>query len=357
MSEMTTHERMKRMYAHQEADRIPIVDVLWNSTRERWEQQGMPAGVDMSDYFDIDHIPKIEVDNSFRFEEKILEETDEYIISTTVWGATFKNWKHKGSTPGCLDYSIKTADKWYEAKKRMVPTPDRIPWDYLKANYRSWKEKGYWIRGRLCFGFDVAQSFAVGSERFLIALIEEPEWCVDMFNHYLDVSLALQQMVWDAGYEFDELSWDDDLAYKLTQFFSVNTYRELLKPVHKRAIEWAQQKGIKTHMHSCGEITPFIPELIDIGLDAVNPLEVKSGINPIELKKKYGRDILFRGGNNAMLWDSFEQTEAEMRKIVPAMKESGGYIFSSDHSIPDSVKLDTYRKIVRLAKELGSYSC
>ncbi|MHB8277243.1 MAG: uroporphyrinogen decarboxylase family protein [Candidatus Humimicrobiaceae bacterium] len=352
---MTTYERMKRMYEHKEADRIPIVDVLWNSTRERWQEQGMPAGVDLSEYFDIDSIPKIEVDNSFRFEVKILKETEEYIIHTTPWGSTFKDWKHKGSTPEAIDYKIISPDEWYKAKERMIPSQDRVDWDFLKANYKRWREQGYWVRGRLFFGFDVAHTYAVGTERFLIALIEEPEWCVDMFNHYLDVSLALQDLVWDAGYEFDEISWDDDLAYKLTQFFSVKTYRELLKPVHKRAIEWGHKKGIKTHMHSCGEISPFIPEFIDIGLDGINPLEVKSGLDPVELKKKYGKDILFRGGNNAMLWDSYEMAESEMKKIVPAMKESGGYIFASDHSIPDSVKLDTYRKIVALAKKLGRY--
>jgi len=352
---MTTYERMKRMYEHKEADRIPIVDVLWNSTRERWQEQGMPAGLDLSEYFDIDSIPKIEVDNSFRFEVKILEETEEYIIHTTPWGSTFRDWKHKGSTPEAIDYKIISPDEWYKAKGRMIPSQDRVDWDFLKANYKRWREQGYWVRGRLFFGFDVAHTYAVGTERFLIALIEEPEWCVDMFNHYLDVSLALQDLVWNAGYEFDEISWDDDLAYKLNQFFSVKTYRELLKPVHKRAIEWAHKKGIKAHMHSCGEISPFIPEFIDIGLDGINPLEVKSGLDPVELKKKYGKDILFRGGNDIIFWDSFEMAESEMKKVVPAMKESGGYIFASDHSIPDSVKLDTYKKIVALAKELGKY--
>lgn len=355
MVKMTSHERIKRMYEHKEADRVAIVDVPWNATIERWQEQGMPVGVDFSEYFDIDRIPKIEVDNSPRFEVKIIEETEDYIVHTTAWGSTFRDWKHKGSTPECIGYKIISPDEWRKAKERMVPTGDRIPWDFIKANYKRWKENGYWIRGRLFFGFDVAQSYTVGTERFLIALIEEPEWCAEMFNHYLDVSLALQDMVWDAGYEFDEISWDDDLAYKLTQFFSVKTYRELLKPVHRRAVEWAHKKGIKAHMHSCGEITPFIPEFIDIGLDGLNPLEVKAGIEPMEIKRRYGKDILLRGGNNAALWDDFEAAEAEIRRILPAMKESGGYIFASDHSIPDSVKLDTYKKIVDLAKEIGKY--
>src|SRR5690606_3366940 len=107
--------------------------------------------------------------------------------------------------------------------------------------------------------------------------------------------------------------------------------------------EWAHRKGIKAHLHSCGNITPFIPELVDIGLDALNPLEVKAGMDPIQLKKKFGNDLVFHGGINAVLWDDVEAIEAEMRKVIPVMKESGGYIFSSDHSVPSSVSLENFR--------------
>ncbi len=58
----------------------------------------------------------------------------------------------------------------------------------------------------------------------------------------------------------------------------------------------------------------------------------------------------------AVLWDDIEAIEAEMRVTVPTLKENGGYIFSSDHSVPSSVSLDNFRRIVELAKELGSYS-
>jgi uroporphyrinogen decarboxylase len=138
-----------------------------------------------------------------------------------------------------------------------------------------------------------------------------------MFNHYLDVNLALLDMVWDAGYKFDCISWPDDMGYKNNQFFSVKTYRELLKPVHKRAIDWAHAKGIKAHLHSCGDISPFIPELIDIGLDAINPLEVKAGMNPKELKSKFGNELVFHGGINAVLWNDMDAIEAEMKKVIP----------------------------------------
>ncbi|AUS98548.1 hypothetical protein CDQ84_13285 [Clostridium thermosuccinogenes] len=355
MYKMTTHERFTRMFQHKEADRVPIADSPWGSTIERWQREGMPEGIDYRDYFDIDKVASINVDNSPRYETKVIEETEKHIIYTTSWGVTLKQWKHMDSTPEFLDFTTTDPEKWKEAKSRMTPTEDRIPWDYLKKNYKRWREEGQWIEAGFWFGFDVTHSWSVGTETLLIALVEDPEWCVDMFNTYLDMDIALFDMIWDAGYTFDSIKWPDDMGYKHNQFFSVKTYRELLKPVHKRAVEWAHKKGIKAHLHSCGDINPLIPELIDIGIDALNPLEVKAGMNPVELKRKYGKDLVFHGGINAVLWDDIEAISAEMEKTLPIMKESGGYIFSSDHSIPSSVSLENFRRIIELAKSLGSY--
>lgn len=355
MNPMTSRERFARMYAHQEADRVPVIDSPWGATIERWQSEGMPADVSFVDYFDLDKIAHIGVDNSPRYPTRILEETDAYVINTTSWGATLKNWKHIASTPEFLDFTIKDPDSWRKAKARMVPSHDRIPWERLKHDYPIWRKEGYWIEAGLWFGFDVTHSWTVGTERLLMALIDDPEWCVDMFNHFLDVNLALLDAVWDAGYTFDEVSWPDDMGYKLNQFFSVRTYRRLLKPVHKRAVDWAHAKGIKARLHSCGDIRPFIPELVEIGVDALNPLEVKAGVDPIAVKQAYGDRLVLHGGINAVLWDDIEAIQAEMRRVIPIVKAQGGYIFSSDHSVPSAVSLDNFRAIVNLAKTLGSY--
>ena len=207
MAEMTTHERVQRMFEHREADRVPITDDPWAGTIRRWHREGMPEGVDWRDYFGIDKIERISVDITPRYEEKILEETEDYIISTTPWGVTLKNFKLEDSTPEFLDFTITTPDKWEEAKKRMLPTPDRIDWDLLKRNYPKWKANGSWIQAAFWFGFDVTHSWTVGTETFLIALLEEPEWAMDMFNTYLDMCISLYEQIWDAGYQFDSIFW------------------------------------------------------------------------------------------------------------------------------------------------------
>jgi uroporphyrinogen decarboxylase len=133
-------------------------------------------------------------------------------------------------------------------------------------------------------------------------------------------------------------------------------YRELLRPIHQRAIDWAHAKGIKAHLHSCGDIRPFVPELVDMGLDGLNPLEVKAGMDPVQLKQEYGDELLLHGGINAVLWDDVDAITEEMRKVIPVVKENGGYVFSSDHSVPSSVSLENFRHIIEMAKTLGAYA-
>lgn len=355
MTAMTSRERFARMFAHQEADRIPIIDSPWDATIERWQSEGMPTAVSYVDYFDLDRVVTIGVDNSPQYEQRTLEETETYKIYTSQWGATLKTWKHAASTPQFLDFTIVDPASWAKAKERIRPDRDRINWRQLEQQYKTWMDQGYWIQGLLWFGFDVTHSWMVGTERVLFALIDEPDWCRDMFSHLLEVNLALLDMIWEAGYHFDTVFWYDDMGYKRNQFFSLRMYRELLKPYHQRAIDWAHAKGIKAHLHSCGDINPFVPELVEMGLDALNPLEVKAGMNPVYLKQKFGDHLVLHGGINAVLWDKPDAIRAEMEQVIPVVKEKGGYIFSSDHSVPSTVSLQDFRRIIELAKELGSY--
>ena len=355
MTKLSSHERFLRMYRHQEADRIPFLDGPWASTIERWHNEGMPRGVDYTDYFDLDKVAFISVDNSPRYEEKIIEETDDYVISTTQWGATLKNFKKHGGVPEFLDFRIKDFECWLDAKKRMTFDESRIPWDYLKENYPKWQKEGYWIRANFWFGFDVSHSWAVGTERFLMAMIEDPDWCTDMYDTYLKLDMALMQRIWDAGYRFDEISWPNDMGYKQNQFFSMSMFRRMDKPYIKRAIDWAHERGAFARLHSCGDINPFVPELVELGLDALNPLEVKAGMNPAQLKNAYGDKLVFHGGINAVLWDKPDLIKEEIRRVVPVMKENGGYVFSSDHSIPENVSLEDFKGIIEEAKKCGKY--
>ena len=356
MSEMTTRERFLRMFEHREADRVPIIDSPWNATIERWCGEGMPKDIHFTEFFEIDRVVDIIPGKPPYQEDEILEETEHYRIYKNSWETKFKQWKHWASTPEYLEFGVFDRESWDKAKSRLTPRRDHIDWSFLKRNYPNWRKNGWWIQAQLWFGFDITHSWIVGTEKMLLALIEDPEWCMDIFATELEYNLALCQMIWDAGYQFDAIFWPDDMGFKHSQFFSMEMYRSILKPFHQKAIDWAHQKKIKAHLHSCGDIRPFIPELIDMGLDALNPLEVKAGMNPVELKAKYGNQLTLHGGINAVLYDQPEKIKTEIEQLVPVMMNNGGYIFSSDHSVPSSVSLEDFRQITQLAKRVGTYS-
>jgi uroporphyrinogen decarboxylase len=355
MPTMTSRERFERMYRHTEADRVPMLGSPWGTTLERWRSEGLPAHVDFAEYFGLDRIAGVHGDISPRYEPRVVEETEDYIVRFDSWGTTSKNWKHASSTPEWMSRTIVDRASWEQAKARMTMTRDRLDWGHLRENYRTWREKGWWIEGGLWFGFDVTHARIVGTEQLLIWMADDPELVIDIFNTELDCCLQLLDMAWGEGYTFDGVRWCDDMGYRNGPFFSVPMYREILKPVQKRAIEWAHAKGIVAELHSCGNINLLVPELVDIGLDALNPLEVKAGMDPVHLKTAYGDRLVFHGGINAMLWDDIDRIEAEIRRLLPVLKRNGGYIFQEDHSIPDNVSLANYRRIVELARELGGY--
>jgi len=352
---MTSRERFSRMFSHTDADRVPILDSPWGTTLERWRREGMPADANWQRYFDLDWVVAVGADNGPRFEHRTLEETDEYTVVETSWGAKLKNWKHIASTPDFIDFRIHSADAWREIKKRITPSRDRVDWARLKKDYPAWRQGGAWIEASLWFGFDVTHSWMVGTERVLMALVEDPEWLMDMWNTQLDTHIALFEMMLAEGYTFDCVVWPDDLGYKGHTFMSPAMYRELLKPVHGRAIEWAHRHGMKARLHSCGDIRTLIGDFTDIGLDALNPLEVKAGVDTLEVKRRHGDKLVLHGGMNAVLWDSLDAMEQEIRTKLPELKKNGGYIWSTDHSIPDNVSLEDFRRIIGIVKDVGAY--
>ncbi|MFO7945522.1 MAG: hypothetical protein R6V19_01720, partial [Armatimonadota bacterium] len=196
---LKTHERMSRIFNHEEPDRVPMHDSPWGSTVQRWRKEGLPAGLSPGEFFGWDTIVRINHDNSPRYPEKVIEETDEYVIRQTKWGVTLRNWREHGGVPEFLDFTITDHDSWAEAKERMKPGEDRVDWEHLRENYPKWKEQGAWIIAGAWFGYDVLASWTVGYERMLVAMVQDPDWARDMAQTQLDCNIGMMEMIWDRG--------------------------------------------------------------------------------------------------------------------------------------------------------------
>jgi uroporphyrinogen decarboxylase len=359
MPEMTSRERYLRALNHQEGDRIPITDSPWGETIARWKKEGLADKVDIADYFRWDKMAHYGGDWTLRLPGETIEETQYYIITRSGNGAITKNFKsgvnEHHSTTQWIGFTITDSKIWDEHKSRLKPTKDRINWDSLKSN-NEMIDRGILTVAFHPIGFD-PNSQIFGQPQLLMAMVEEPDWVHDIFDVTTNLGIELFKMMIDSGAKFDAAMTTDDLGYCAGPFFSPKHYRSLLKPYHKRFCDFCHENGMKTILHSCGNINQLIPDLIDAGWDCINPIEVKAGMDLRELKKLYGNKLAFFGGIDVRLMSAEDDgiIEEEVRTKIECAKQSGGYIYHSDHSVPEDVSFDHYKRLMKLVRECGTY--
>ena len=351
---LTSRERIQLALDHKEADRVAFQDAPWATTVARWHEEGLPENVTPQEYFHFE-IEAIRPDNSLRFPMRTIEETDEYIIVTNPQGAICKNWKTKTSTPHYLDFTIKDRKTWDEHKSRLNELTGRINLEERLDWCRQKRAEGQFVVYSNGMGYDHTQGM-VGSERLLIAMAEEPDWARDMFESSGRIMIDLAEEMIGLGFEFDGAFLYDDMGYRNASLFSPAMYKELLFPTHKRVFDFFHSKGLKVILHSCGCVRELVPALIEAGLDCLQPLEVKAGMDLIELKRQYGDRLSFMGGLDARkISGDPAALEEEVKTKVTFAKQGGGYIFHSDHSVPDAVSFEQYKRFKDLGQKYGTY--
>ncbi len=352
---MTSKERIALALDHQEADRIALHDSPWGTTIERWHKEGLPEGVDPAAFFHYEMVG-VGADLSFRFLQETVEETEDYVIVRDANGALYKNWKHMTSTPERIDFTITTRELWEEHKPRLEWSADRLDLQSIRETEARCRETGQWFYLSSIFGYDGIQAL-VGSERLLTAMATDPDWVQDMFDTRAEhCCIALEETL-AAGVQLDGVFAYDDMGYRNASLFSPAMFRRFEFPNHKRLYDCAKAHGLKCILHSCGCVKELIPGLIEAGLACLQPLEVKAGMDLIELKRQYGEVLAFMGGIDVrkMALPDPSPIEEEIRTKIGAAKVGGGYIYHSDHSVPDNVSFAQYQHVMELVHKYGQY--
>jgi uroporphyrinogen decarboxylase len=352
---MTSRERVLLALQHKEADRIPWSDFPWGTTEARWHREGLPEGVSSSEHFGFE-LWGAGGDNSLQLETRVIEDTDEYVIATGPNGNTVRNWKNSTSTPELLDFTVTSREKWEELKPRLEWNDSRVDWEGVRKGLDWARERGLFTYVSFGPGFTRTCDM-VGPERVLMGMVEDPAWIHDMFMADARVCAAMAEELLSRGYDFDAGWIFDDLGFKHRGFFSPAMYRELLMPAHKLIIDVFRSRGKPMLLHSCGYNMEFVPQYIEVGFDCLQPLEVKAGNDLLALKRDYGDRLAFMGGIDvrAMADPDPAVIEREIAEKVPIAKQGGGYIFHSDHSVPDNVSFAQYTRVMELAAHYGKF--
>lgn len=352
---MDARERVLCALTGKPHDRVPYQDVFWKSTIARWRREGLPADVDPGEHFGCD-ITRIGGDYTLQLPVRMLEQTSRYRIYVDADGATRKEISAGDDwTPHWLDFAIGGPDDWQKHKQRLKYKATRIPAG-TQAAWRRARETGRFI------AFSVHASFhptwhKIGLERMLTAMIESPEWPVDMMATHAQLIIDLYDGMKAEGLDFDGVWLSDDLGYNRAPLISPAMYRELVMPHHQRVCEHFRAEGLPVILHSDGDVRPLIPMFLEAGFTALHPLEAKAGLDVAALSECYGdRLALFGNIDVTRLAGSPEEVVDEVEtKLRAGMAAPGGYLFHSDHSVPSDVPLSNYELALATLRRVGEY--
>ena len=183
----------------------------------------------------------------------------------------------------------------------------------------------------------------------------DPDWIRDMADTYATMAVTMQEMLFEEEGYPDGVWYYEDMGYKGSPFMSPAMYRQLIQPYHAKTIAFAKAHGLPVIMHSCGFVEPLLPGMIEAGIDCLQAIEVKAGMDLLRLHRNYGDCLALMGGidGRALYSTDTATIDRELEAKIPLVKQ--GYVLHSDHSIPRTVQYDTYRYFVRRGLELGLF--
>ncbi len=365
-------DRLQKAVRHEEPDCVPVSDFFWGGFVERWRKElGLPDDANPYYYYDLDWIVTVcNMDPWIRSFETV-EETDDHVIVKTGFGVYMKK-KIEYPMPEMFKWDIDTIEKLEEAEFDAPDDPRRFfsagdnqiagVGDGFERNSPAWigTVKGlhpdFPVFGSIieCSEF---LTRAIGQENAMLWMGLYPERMGACINRAGQFYFDMAKAQIDAGEGLLDgfMIWGD-VAYGKGLFFSPDYWREYFKPWVKAIADYAHEKGLMVFYHGCGNVHAILEDYAEIGIDAYNPLEVKAGMDAVELRKQHGHTIGFCGNSDMQIWETGDKDKIRKEVLTKLnAAKGGGYIFQSDHSVASNVSGKTYDYIVKLVREHGVY--
>ena len=201
-----------------------------------------------------------------------------------------------------------------------------------------------------------------GLENLFIDMIEQPAVLEAIIDRTLEFWLGWFRLFLDeVGDVVDVIMIGDDLAGQDGPLFPPKLYRSIVKPRQKRLVQYIKSRSkAKIWYHSCGSVIEYIPDLLDNGIDILNPVQVSArGMDPRRLKAMYGDKLVFWGGGidsqHILPRATPDEVRDHVRRNVEALKPGGGYVFNNVHNIQADVPPENVLAMFDAAREFGQY--
>lgn len=364
---MNSRERVLSAINHKEPDRIPfdlgssMMTGIHRDAYSRWKKYLGQSVEDSIRYFEPsmqivyiteDFKDRLGIDTSpalpawpENFPLDIHEETDSYSY-IDEWGYGLKMPKSDLLYYSLDFHPLKKATTLQELIAHPIPDPkDKTRLDPIEEEIRKAEFANRAIvLNNVCAGTMEVASWLRSIDQFLMDLALQPEMAEYLLDQVMEFKLGYWEMVLDRfGDRIDVVVESDDIGTQTSLLISPKMYRKFIKPRHKLILDFIHaHTSAKVFFHSCGAIRPIIPDLIEIGVDILNPVQFNlPGMEPQDLKREFGKDLVFWGGGvetqSILSRGTPNQIKDDICRQKDILGRDGGFVFATVHNIQAEV--------------------
>jgi len=365
-------ERLHKALAFEQPDRVPIADFFWGSFTKRWrEELGLPDDADPYYHYDLDMIVTVPNMDPHIRQFETLREDDEEVVIKTGYETTIRK-RFDLPMPEQISWETDTIEKMeafefddpYDRRRYFEAGDNQIAGvgDGFERNSPPWVETVKSLHVDMPVFGSVGEAGEtttrlLGQLNTLTWIGEYPERFGEQLLRIGDFAYEVAKAQIEAadGLLDGMVIWGD-VAYKKGLFMGPAYWRKYYKPSVAKIIELCHDNDLPVMYHGCGNANTYIEDMVEIGLDIYNPLEVKADLDVNDLRARLGNHLAFMGNSDIRVWERGDPDEVR-REVLHRLRaaKNGGYIFASDHSVSSDVSGQTYDLIVRTVREFGDY--
>jgi uroporphyrinogen decarboxylase len=280
-------------------------------------------------------------------------------VRENIWGWRQKVMQTATGPEDCfIEFVLADAASIADYERHRWPSADWFDFTNFAAALTEWQDFAVLASGASVFQHP---TFLRGIDNLLVDMATRPEmahWLMDRFtDYYLNF---FDRMLTAAKGQIDILRAADDLGTQRSLFFSPEMFGTFIKPRLKKLVDMTHSHGVKFMFHSCGAIRPLIEDLIEIGVDILDPLQAAAdGMEPQELKDAFGDRICLHGGictQYLLPNGTTEQVHDEVQRRLQILGAGGGYILSPCHVLQTDVPTENVLAMSETGLKAGRYS-
>ena len=380
---MNSRERVLAAINHKQPDRIPFdigSSMMTGIHRDAYHQWRNLLGFAKQEvvcyfepsmqivYIEEDFRKHLQIDTSpalpawpENFPLNIVE-NEESFYYYDEWGYGLKMPKSDPVYYSLFHHPLRNANSLTDLKQYHYPDPtDKTRLAPIEEQIkRAEQNQKAIVLNNVCAGTMEVASWLRGLDQFLTDLALQPIMAEFLLEKVMEFKLAYWEMVLsEFGDKIDVVVESDDIGTQTSMLISPRMYRKYIKPCHQKILEFIHSKtSAKIFFHSCGAIRLIIPDLIEIGVDILNPVQFNlPGMDPIELKSEFGNDLVFWGGGVETQFVLSRGSKQEVEKSVNSQLENlgkdGGFVFATVHNIQAEVPVENLSTMWKTVMDFG----